>query len=162
MPLVGDGHPRRSVPIKYCRQFAPEDDKSLSSDFAYCVLSEEPNVQPTPILMHCEVEETLTTGKEVIAVGFGLSAIDPDARGVKRFAKATLTGPVSSGQKTITIGGAWNPGKPSFGDSGGPLFVRMDDDSYRVVGLAVTNTPVYVSAWLKIEWMLEDPTSRAI
>jgi hypothetical protein len=160
-PNGDDGHPRRSVPIKYCRQQAPEPNKSAVTDFAYCVLSEEPNVQPVPILMHCEVEATLTAGTEVIAVGVGWGFANPDSAGVKRFATAALPDNISSGKSTITVVGPWTNGQPLSGDSGGPLLVRMDDDTYRVVGVAANEAPTYVSAWLKLEWMLEDPNVQS-
>lgn len=64
-----DGHPRRTIPVQYCRKRS--DGDSFVNDFAYCVLSEAPALQPVPIVMHCEVEQFLTEGTPVVVVGFG-------------------------------------------------------------------------------------------
>lgn len=127
-------------------------------DIGYCILRQEPNVQPIPLAMHCEVEAFLGAGTPVTAVGFG--RVEPQTNtgsGVKRMATASLTTPVSSGQGTFSIGQGWTPGNPAKGDSGGPLLVALPDGTWRVIGIASSSFVVYVSPWLHLEWILEDP-----
>lgn len=75
-----DGHTRKAVPIAYCHQ-KPDD----TPDFAYCVLTDEPNVQPAQVMMHCEADLYLPDDVPVLGVGFGNSAGGVGA-GIKRSA----------------------------------------------------------------------------
>src|SRR5690606_12137775 len=93
-------HPTRSVPFSYCHINPgylenPEDE---GSDFAYCILEEEPDVQPLPIMMHCEVDAFMNGqyDLDVRAAGFGVAGANDDwpahKSGRKRWATSTTDG----------------------------------------------------------------------
>lgn len=160
--------PRKSIEIAYCRQVANIPAGGMGSnpdDFGYCLLREEPNLQAIPISTPCENAAELALGTELVAVGFGQSADSGsiDSGGTKRWATATLPDDSWAGQPSVFLAGAleWTTegGVPSglgSGDSGGPLFARMSDGTWRVIGIA--QTPV---AWgipfHHIDWLLADP-----
>jgi Trypsin-like peptidase domain len=164
------GLPRKSIGVAYCRQVAnvpPGGMGGSPSDFGYCLLKEEPNVQVIPISTPCENEAELLTGTELVAVGFGESVdsevMDMDSGGTKRWATATLADDQWAVQPSVlvetTLDWTSEGGVPVYlagGDSGGPLFARMSDGSWRVIGIA--QTPF---AWgipfHHINWLLGDP-----
>ncbi|MDC0720423.1 trypsin-like serine protease [Nannocystis bainbridge] len=153
-----DGHPRRTIPVEYCRQ--REVGKKPAFDFAYCVLSEDPAVQPVPMMMHCEADQFLTKGAPLVAIGFGSEDLDdkPPPKGTKRFLLSSLKFDASSiGNISHTpwIGAGDAPGLAE-GDSGGPLFVQLPDKTWRLVGLAETAIS-HTHVWMHVAWMLEDP-----
>lgn len=154
-----EGHIRKAVKIAYCREFDTSASPSSQNDFAYCILMEDPQVQPVPIMMHCEADQYLGAGTEVWGVGFGREdAGVPASGGVKRVASATTTTGSTSGSTTKQVTSAlWTPGAPTHGDSGGPGFVQLPDDTWRVWGIAVNAGVTYVTVWPKVEWMLDDP-----
>lgn len=160
--------PRKSIAIAYCRQVADIPPGGMGSDpddFGYCLLKEEPNLQAIPISTPCENAAQLVAGAELVAVGFGRSkaAGDLDSGGTKRWATATLSDDSWVGQPSVFLGGAldWTteggaPAGLGSGDSGGPLFARMSDGTWRVIGIAQTS-----GAWgipfHHIGWLLADP-----
>ncbi|MEE9384906.1 MAG: trypsin-like serine protease [Nannocystaceae bacterium] len=99
------------------------------TDHAYCVLverHEQPDVPLVPILMGCETD-ALLPGAEVTIVGFGQD--DNGNLGTKR--KVTTT--VNSVADEISIG---SDGKDScYGDSGGPVYIKLEDGAWRVFGI---------------------------
>lgn len=99
------------------------------ADVQFCVLDEAMEDVPlTPILYGCELDE-LDVGDEVVITGFGLTAFGTDTFGIQRWSFA----PVRGLQSDISL-----IGTPSAsacpGDSGGPVFLRMADDTWRVFG----------------------------
>ena len=66
-----DGHVRRAVPVAYCRTWNDEvywkQDPAppVFGDFAYCVLTAPPDVEPVPVMMHCEADQYLSPGTPV-------------------------------------------------------------------------------------------------
>ena len=123
------------------------------------MLSEEPAIQPVPIVMHCEVEPLLTAGTPLVAVGFGREDLLQDnIYGTKHYLQSTL-------DLDASIAGDINPtdfvGVDSDaalleGDSGGPLFARLPDGTWRVIAVAVKQPAFYQAVWPHVEWMLED------
>lgn len=154
-----DGHIRRGIEIAYCREFTTAAEPATADDFAYCVLMEEPEVQPIPIMMHCEADAYLPSGTDLVALGFGQSVASgqtTQTQGIKRWAGGNTTNALSS-QSTHFHASQWSPGSPSSGDSGGPAFVEMPDGTWRQVGVAVNTLVSYSTVWPKVGWMLQDP-----
>jgi hypothetical protein len=160
--------PRKSIEIAYCRQVANIPAGGIGwnpDDFGYCLLKEEPNVQAIPISTPCENTAELVEGAELVAVGFGQS-VHPeitDSGGTKRWATATLPDDSWAVEASVFVAGAmdWTteggvPANLGGGDSGGPLFARMSDGTWRVIGIA--QVP---GAWgipfHHISWLLADP-----
>ncbi len=153
---------RKAVPVAYChrRNDVPGDDLGGSpNDFAYCILTENPNVQPIHPMMHCEADLHLGFGTAVRAVGFGQSAGGSgDSGGTKRTATSSIfTAMESSSSLTLASFNAWVPGSPQQGDSGSPLLVRLPDQTWRVAGVASTDIPSYTSVWPHMAWLAMDP-----
>ncbi|MBA3546309.1 MAG: trypsin-like serine protease [Nannocystis sp.] len=155
-----DGHPRRTIPVQYCKQRSLGE--TLALDFAYCVLSEAPAIQPVPIVMHCEVDQFLIEGTPVVAVGFGREHLFnmPPPYGTKHYLTSELESDASSMFGMIQIT-EWSGAEPNAmtlkGDSGGPLFAQLPDGTWRVIGIAVNNQDFYEPVWKNVEWMFEDP-----
>jgi hypothetical protein len=132
------------------------------NDFAYCILTQEPDVQPIPILMHCEVDEFLDGSYtlDVMAVGFGKAGnLGGEESGRKRWSAASTQmatsitntfDQISLGQFTTFV-----PGRGLEGDSGGLLALQLPDGSWRAMGVFATPNSV-VPAWNFVEWMLTD------
>ena len=177
-----DGEIRKSVQIEYCHA-ADIDQVGTGDDFAYCILTEEPNIQPIPIAVPCEIDEEMLEGTAVYAVGHGeCIANDGSSAGYKRWATTDLDSDLSSGLNSFASfedpwttsppdwacdlpavdesggEGTGDPDaiKPTAGDSGGGLFVQLSDGTWRVIGVAVTSIPSYASVWKHIGFMLAD------
>lgn len=157
-----DEHPRRAIPAEYCRSRSL--GTGVENDFAYCVLSEDPVVQPVPMVMHCEVDQLLTAGTALVAVGFGGEEMaDLAPKGTKHYILTSLAFDASSaGDISLTD---WVGQSPSAGiwkgDSGGPLFAQLPDGTWRVIGLASRAPVFYERVWPHVEWMLEDANVAA-
>ena len=162
-PNLNDDHPRRTIPVQYCRQRG-FGDKPLF-DFGYCVLSEEPAIQAVPMMMDCEADQFLSQGTPVVAVAFGNEDFDdiPPAFGTKHFLRSTLRfdGSAIGGVSLTKWVGMSPDAGVAPGDSGSPLFIRLPDETWRVVGVASTNAPSYETVWPNVAWMLEDPNVAA-
>lgn len=156
-------HPANAIPIQYCKRFdkVPADSLGVDpNDFAYCVLTQAPDIQPIPMIMPCEVEAFLDGVQplDFAAVGWGLP--DPmKAGGVKRWLAANQALGVSPIKDTITLGSLWSGGL-LHGDSGGPTFVKLPDGSWRLLGINVTSGAA-VPPWRFLDWMLADPEVAA-
>lgn len=168
----GVEQPGVSVPIQYCHinPSYTEYPELEEHDFAYCILTEEPDINPVPIIMGCEIDAFLDGSYDidVIVAGFGVAGNNSnyigDKSGRKRWATSSL-GDMSVSSNTGDIGlGAltFDPGVPDTGDSGGPLLVRLPapHDSWRVLGVLVK--PFTASGpWQFLDWMLDDPEVEA-
>lgn len=162
-PAQGDRHSRRTIPVQYCRQRDLGDKPTL--DFGYCILSEEPAIQPVPMMMHCEADQFLLKDTPVVAVAFGTEDFDdiPPAYGTKHLLHNTLrfTADAIGSVSLFSWVGATPDAAVAHGDSGSPLYIRLPDGTWRVLGLASSNAPSYESVWPSVAWMLEDPNVAA-
>jgi hypothetical protein len=127
--LFGDDfrEPRISAGVSSCK--AHPEASELGNDIGFCRLAHAvAGVPIVPVLAGCEVS-ALEPGVEVVAVGFG-EADDALGLGPKRQVKMPI---VSLDQSDALIGGS---GKDTCtGDSGGPVFVQLPDDTWRVFGV---------------------------
>jgi hypothetical protein len=116
------------VPTTACKS-NPKYGSQPGQDVAYCKLVKPVTQVPiVPILMGCETS-VLTAGVDVVAVGFG-EANDNLGWGPKREVTMKLNGIIDG---EAFIGG--NGKDTCYGDSGGPVFVRLADGSWRVFGI---------------------------
>jgi hypothetical protein len=104
------------------------------TDVAYCTLATEVrDVPPTPIIMGCETD-SLQIGSSLTLVGFGMtSANAPETAGQKRWADVVIRRFVSSGP-SVAVG--MDAATSCLGDSGGPLYAKLLDGTFRAVGAA--------------------------
>jgi hypothetical protein len=126
---IGAGY---SAPFTECKRRSTSDEIG-PLDYAYCELEEPVSGVPiAPILYGCE-GDILTPGREAAIVGFGED--DSERVGTKRWATTEFGGRAGG---LLVVGG--DGVSPSFGDSGGPAFVRLDDGSWRAFGLVSGGT----------------------
>jgi MYXO-CTERM domain-containing protein len=143
----------------YCKT-NPSYNGGQSSDWAYCVLDEAITEIPiTPVGFGCEVQQYYGNGETIAIAGFGNNDGDNGA-GRKRWGWTYISNATNSrfdvgGQGTETI---------CSGDSGGPAFIRYDDNSWHVYGIASTKNDDTCSsakgthslAVNAVEWIEED------
>ncbi len=129
---VAFGDNQNSPAFKVSTKFCKADPKYYSSsgrDVAFCKLSQPVTSVPiVPILMGCETQ-ALAPGAQVTAVGFG-QANDNLGWGPKREVTMALNS-IKNGE--AHIGG--NGKDTCYGDSGGPVYIRLNDGSWRVFGI---------------------------
>lgn len=120
------------VDVEAC--FAPSqyfETRSPKDDYAACVLAEAlPDIPIVPIAMGCETE-ALVPGATAAIVGFGQPALGEDF-GLKHWAATTITERVVP-PELIEVGDAAANG--CLGDSGGPGFVQLPDQTWRTFGI---------------------------
>jgi V8-like Glu-specific endopeptidase len=85
-----------------------------------------------PITTQDEWDEAMVDGREVTLVGFGATAQDRDDEGTKRVVTATIDRFSDRGLE-FYAGGAGQD--TCGGDSGGPVYVRMDNGELRLAGI---------------------------
>lgn len=108
-----------------------------SEDAMLCELAEEVTQLPvTPVLFGCEAEAHLVPGTPVVIAGFGQTSYG-NGGGTKLWAEQTIEA-VEPGR--VIIGQAGDGTSPCPGDSGGPVFVQVDDGSWRVFGTVLGGT----------------------
>jgi hypothetical protein len=108
-----------------------------TDDFGYCVLAEELGGIPiVPVMAPCETSE-LAAGKPVVEVGFGVTSTTDNATGRKKWIDGTLAAaplpPAVPSPVEIYATSGSQDGE-YFGDSGGPLFFKMPDGTWRLIG----------------------------
>lgn len=185
--IYADGELRKGVQVAYCKVFNPNWSPGGDGDFAYCVLTEKPNLQAVPMIMQCEVDAELDVGTELVAAGFGeCIGNDPGSTGTKRSASTTLEAAISStdddfgiatldwtsvsdGCAEVPGGGAdetgaggddGSSGGPWEGDSGSGMYAKLSDGTWRLIGVGSTSA-VYTAVWPYVEWMIMDPNISA-
>jgi hypothetical protein len=104
-----------------------------TNDFAICTLAEDvPEIPIVPVMAPCEMTQ-LRQGAGIIEAGFGTSSASrTGSYGTKKWIVGTLTADATS-DVTIDVTTGSQDGE-YFGDSGGPLFMRMPDTTWRLVG----------------------------
>jgi MYXO-CTERM domain-containing protein len=130
----------------------PSYNGSATNDIAYCNLSQPVNDVPiVPPLMGCEVSQYIVAGQQVTIVGYGQT--NQGSIGTKYEVTTTITG-YQGGE--VFAGG--NGLDSCGGDSGGPIFVQLDDGSWRVFGItsyggACGQGGVYGNMANNIDWV---------
>lgn len=112
---------------------------NTSRDWAYCVLPEDERVQNIPVtppLVGCEAERFLKPGTQAWVVGYGTTSALGGGAGTKRQVSVVVNALNKLAPGTIDVGDAEQGA--CHGDSGGPLYVHLQDGEhdwgYRVVG----------------------------
>jgi hypothetical protein len=156
--------PARKVDVQSCN-FYPSF-KANVNDVAYCVLKEEiKDIPIAPVLMGCETN-VLQKGRMVDMVGFGITSMkQPRSYGIKRWASVPLLNTPTATTNIAQVGNSTSNG--CEGDSGGPIYVRLDDGTWRTAGVASTTAVdttdpeciyptnyVLVNRW--IDWIEQD------
>lgn len=125
-------------------------------DWGFCVLSRPVvEIPVTPVVYGCETE-IVSDGAMAAIVGYGIEVEDGDA-GVKHWAMTPIRKVFGM---TADVGGFGDPGICP-GDSGGPAFIRYDDGSWHVFGIASTLTGkcggvgTHALAWHAAPWIEE-------
>lgn len=104
-------------------------------DWAYCTLKSAADDWPiTPVAAGCELDLLAKTGATVTQAGFGRSNDGGPSFGRKRYAASKIS---TASTKEITVGD--DGGVVACpGDSGGPLLARLEDGSWRTIGITST------------------------
>jgi MYXO-CTERM domain-containing protein len=124
----------KTVTVEYCKTNPSYTGSSQSNDWAYCVLQDEVTEIPfTPVGYGCEVNQYYGNGADVAVVGFGNDTGDTGA-GTKRWGFTYISNASST---RFDVGGN-STSSICSGDSGGPAFIRYDDQTWHVYGIAST------------------------
>lgn len=108
-----------------------------SQDAMLCELAEEVTQVPvTPVLFGCEADMYLQPGQPVVMAGFGQTSFGVGG-GTKLWANQTISA-VEPGR--VIVGEAGDGTSPCPGDSGGPVFLQVEDGSWRVFGTVLGGT----------------------
>lgn len=104
-------------------------------DWAYCILKEPATDWPiTPVAAGCELDLLAKPGAKVVQAGFGRSNDGGPSFGRKRYAESEIS---TASSKEITVGDSGGV-VACPGDSGGPLLARLEDGSWRTIGITST------------------------
>jgi hypothetical protein len=121
------------------------DEQQVFNDVAYCVLADPVVGLPiVPIAMGCEAD-AIVPGAPTTIVGFGASAGGilngqpwSEGNGRKRHTTQTIASIDEPYGKAIVVGDGTN--SACMGDSGGPVFLQLDDGTWRLFGVATAAT----------------------
>ncbi|MEX1364653.1 MAG: trypsin-like serine protease [Nannocystaceae bacterium] len=140
------------------------DEDPLDLGFIETTLPMEGVVDPAvPIVTQSDWDALMRPGQVLTAVGYGLDGTDAAARERRRI-EVVIDEVAKNGRELITIP---RGGGTCDGDSGGPLFGRLDDGSLRVVGIhsrsvggcpsdwSVAAVPYRELCWLRDETELD-------
>jgi hypothetical protein len=103
-----------------------------TNDFAICTLAESVTEIPiVPVMAPCEMP-LLTKGAAVVEAGFGADKVTDATYGTKKWIAGTLSDNATNTiDVTVTAG---SQDGEYYGDSGGPLYFRMPDTTWRLIG----------------------------
>jgi len=143
---VGFGENRTNfattVPISKCYRHP-------QTDFGFCVLAADVTGVPIiPVMAPCEQTE-LKVGAPIVEVGFGREAgQNTRSIGTKKWIDGTL---VSGGPtRTVVDVTTGTQDGEYYGDSGGPVFLKMPDGTWRLIGNDWTSPPWNMSGTPRI------------
>jgi hypothetical protein len=103
-----------------------------TNDIGLCLLAEDVTDLPiVPVMAPCEAT-LLQPGRPIVEVGFGVVGAHDTTYGTKKWINGTIEHR-SEDQSDILVTTGTQDGE-YFGDSGGPLFFKMPDQTWRLVG----------------------------
>jgi MYXO-CTERM domain-containing protein len=134
-----------------------------TNDMGLCLLAEDVTDIPIiPVMAPCETS-ALLPGKPIVEVGFGLATTTGRNYGTKRWIDGTIESRSASLVDILVTTGSQDG--EYFGDSGGPLFFQMPDQTWRLIGEdccsddiradAGSRISTYTSVPYHVDWMEE-------
>lgn len=134
--LTHGGGGGKKLDVDYCKTFPGSWD--TAKDFAFCKLKTPvTDIPPIPVAFGCEVD-LIKAGADIVHCGFGANGgggIGTKGFGTKRWGANTL-GKVEKKGEYANLHTSPSKIVSCSGDSGGPLLMRMEDDTWRVIGVA--------------------------
>jgi hypothetical protein len=114
--------------------------KHPQTDFAFCTLPEDIVGMPlVPVMAPCEMSE-MKMGAPIAEAGFGVQNGQQTGFGTKKSIEGTVVR-ASATRTTVDVTSGTQDGE-YFGDSGGPVFLRMPDTTWRLIGNDLTSPDV--------------------
>jgi hypothetical protein len=114
--------------------------KHPQTDFAFCTLPEDIVGMPlVPVMAPCEMSE-LKMGAPIAEAGFGVQNGQQTGFGMKKSIEGTLVRAAAT-RTTVDVTSGTQDGE-YFGDSGGPVFLKMPDTTWRLIGNDLTSPDV--------------------
>lgn len=146
-PMSASTRLRMAIPVDDCRIHPV-------LPVAACTLREMPTMQSIPLIAPCEVDEVLTPGAELFAVGVHQG---------KQWAVAELPAAIPSNSVDFQLPDTiWTTANELSSqvlqpdDLGGPLYARAPDGSLRMAGIVLeTESGRWLASWQLIDWLLE-------
>jgi hypothetical protein len=106
--------------------------KNPQSDFGFCTLAEDVTGIPIiPVMAPCEMSE-MKMGAPIVEAGFGDQTGAKTGFGTKKWIAGTVSR-ASPTRTTVDVTTGTQDGE-YFGDSGGPVFIKMPDSTWRLIG----------------------------
>jgi hypothetical protein len=158
--MVGFGESRkqwaRTVEVETCYTHP-------NNDIALCTLKEDVTDVPiVPVMAPCETSELLP-GRPIVEVGFGIVGARSTSYGTKKWIDGSIERRSTTLIDILVTTGSQDG--EYYGDSGGPLFFRMPDQTWRVIGEdccsddiapdAGARVSAYTSVPYHVPWMEE-------
>lgn len=150
----------KKVATEFCATspgYRSESDLQKGVDFAFCVLKEPVTDIPiAPIGYGCEMDEIIKNKPKVWVVGFGKNDLGASKRGTKVKVETSFGGEMTQG-KEFMVGGP--EGSGCNGDSGGPVYAKLSDGTWRTIGITSCGDPscksgaVYTNPEIMVPWM---------